>query len=1247
MGELRPHGSSMRWLVVNGLAVVPVLVSVGMALESAVASPVELIASDTTPRVADFWLWVFLGRLHPLAVHFPVALLITAAIAEFGARLIRGDGVFASLLGPQPNLNAISSPPRPSNIATFCVVLGAASAVVATLLGWLNAESQDFSGAALELASRHRIAGIATTVIASATALLALRLRTNWSRRIDVAYQLGLGLGVVGVGIAGHLGGSIVFGDDYLTSALPFMKNSVAVADLPIHRGDVDFIRDVQPIFEANCNVCHGPDKQKGQLRLDARHLAVNGGRSRSAIVPGSGGQSTLISRVLGQGVDRRMPLHEESLPPRDISILNAWIEQGANWPDEASLADAIIEQHWAYVAPVPVDPPRVEMTNWVRNPIDAFILARLEEAGLTPSPEAGREILIRRLSLDLIGLPPSIAEVDAFLADESPDAYERVVDRLLASPHYGEKWASHWLDLARYADSEGFDGDNERSIWKYRDWVINAFNQDMPFDRFTIEQIAGDMLPEATDDQRIATGFHRNTMYNREAGIDYEEAYWESLVDRVSTTSTVWLGSTIACAQCHDHKFDPFSQREYYEFLAFFGNDQVQWERSVGLFGAAPEVLKEPTLFLPTPAQAERQRELQSEISALRSQTNTPTPELATAQSAWEHRVVSAESAWTLFTTEVLKSSSDSVLEAQDDGSILVSGPNPRSDTYTLIGPAPTAAITAIRIDVLSDPSLPQGGPGRYADGEFVLTGVAARILKANAGQQSKPLRFVNAAADSARRGHEITSLINQEAAKTTGELVGWSVEGSGENHRAIFEVGAPNRMDASDRLEIRLEHDRSVLGQLGLGRFRISLMTEDRPVTNLEVPAGILKSVMIPSSQRSPQQKIQLATYYRAIAPSLASIRQEIAQLSRSALGMNVVSTLVMAEREPGSLPTTTFRDGGSYTGSGETVFAAVPAVLHDFPNDRRADRLGLALWLTDDENPLVARVAVNRIWEQIFGHGIVETTEDFGSQGASPSHPALLDWLSIDFKNHDWRLKSVMRRLVTSSTYRQSAVVNPGLATADPANRLLGRGPRNRLAAEHIRDVSLAASGLLDSKIGGESVYPHQMKGVWNFPFSSARWATSPAPDRYRRSLYTHWRRTAPHPSLVVFDVPSREFCTARRVATNTPLQALALLNGSDSFDSARTLGRLLAQRDGDLRATAAFGFRRVLSRHPRVDELDRIVAYYKNELRYFRKHPGQLRQFLGSHRSAGTNAPAHAAWSMLATSLLNLDEMIMKQ
>jgi uncharacterized membrane protein len=1215
---------------------------IGLAHGGATAVPVEL--SDASP----FWLWIFLGRLHPLVVHFPIALLISAALAEFGSRLIQGNGSVARLLRSPLDASQTTSRLGPSDIALYCLLLGAGSAALAAGLGWLNASSQDFSGASLELVSRHRIAGITTAVIACATAALALWLRTRFfDRRLDVVYLLGLSACVLGVGISGQLGGSLVFGDDYLTSALPISGESIAIRDLPSHDGVVDFVGDIKPIFEAACNECHGPDKQKGQLRLDARHLAVNGGRSGHAIVPGSGRESTLISRLLGQGVDRRMPLDADPLSPPEISLLNAWIEQGANWPDSASVADAVIAPHWAYVPPVGSAPPTVEATHWSNHPIDAFVLAKLERAGLSPSPEADRETLIRRVSLDLIGLPPSVAEVDAFLLDTSEGAYGRVVERLLASPHFGEKWASHWLDLARYADSDGFDGDNARSIWKYRDWVIDAFNQDMPFDRFTIEQIAGDMLPHATLDQRIATGFHRNTMRNREDGVDYEEAYWETLVDRVSTTSTVWLGSTIACAQCHDHKFDPFTQREYYEFLAFFGNDEVHWEEMLGLFGGSTQILKEPVLSLATPKQAQQQRRLGEQIEFLKTRVNTPTPELEAAQRDWEKQVLAVEATWTPLVADVLRSANGSTLNQLEDGSILVSGVNPRADSYTLMVAAPSAPITGLRIDALTDPSLPSGGPGRYADGEFVLTGVSAQLMRPGTRAKGRPLHFDKAQADAARRGHKAETLISQGRRKNQIKLNGWSVEADGESHRAVFQVGKPRAARSGDRLAIRLHHDRSVIGRLGLGRFRVSLTTAKDPLRNIQIPAAVLKHLATSPSERSPDANALVSAYYRKIAPSLASTRHEIAQLGRKESGLKIIDTLVMAERESGVLPSTVIREGGSYTSLGETVFAAVPSALHVLPEGRRADRLGLAHWLIADDNPLVARVTVNRIWEQIFGRGIVETTEDFGTQGAEPSHPALLDWLALKFVDLGWSYKSIQRLIVTSATYRQSSVTTPELAAADPENRWLARVSRVRLPAEHIRDVSLAVSGLLHRPIGGASVFPHQLPGVWNFAFSFEHWVTSPRPDRYRRSLYTHLKRTAPHPGLAVFDVPSREFCTARRIRTNTPLQALALLNGSDSFDSARNLGGLLASRDADVRTTVEYGFRRVLSRNPREFELNQIVDYYENELAHFLKHPKQVTEILGEGRLPEVDGSAHAAWSMLAASLLNLDETITKQ
>jgi mono/diheme cytochrome c family protein len=749
--------------------------------------------------------------------------------------------------------------------------------------------------------------------------------------------------------------------------------------------GPVDFARDVRPIFAASCFECHGADKHKGGLRLDARKAALAGGVSGSNIVPGKSADSVLVHRLRGHGGEDRMPLKKQPLSEQQIATIAAWIDQGAQWPDALAGDDAEGKTHWSFVAPVRHEPPAVKDAAWVRNPVDRFILARLEKEGIKPSPEAPGETVLRRVSLDLTGLPPTPAEIDAFVADASADAYEKQVERLLASPHYGERWGRHWLDAARYADSNGYSHDTPRSIWKYRDWVIDAFNRDMPFDRFTAEQLAGDLLPNATLDQKIATGFHRNTQFNTEGGIDAEQFRVESVIDRANTTGTVWLGLTVGCAQCHNHKFDPIAQKEYYRLFAFFNNTE------------------EPELRLGTP---------------------------------------------------------------EDDA-----------------------------------------------------------------------------------RGRRI------------------------------------------DQLEAELQPFAS-----------------------------------------NPDDAV------------IKAKRAELQKLRR--LEKGVLTTLVIEERKTNPRQTTVLIKG-DFTRPGEPVTPGVPSVLPPLKAEKPS-RLDLARWLTSPDNPLTARVTVNRIWQQYFGRGIVETENDFGSQGSPPTHPGLLDWLATEFLKQGWSQKAMHRLIVTSATYRQASAARPDLAAADPTNKLLARQSRLRLEGEIVRDVSLAASGLLSRKVGGPGVYPPQPEGVTSVGQVKHEWKTSKGEDRYRRGMYTFFFRNSLHPLLGAFDTPDATSTCTRRLRSNTPLQALNLLNDEGFVEFAQALAaRVLKEAPGDDAARVDHAFRLCTGRRPADDERQTLLTLLDRQAAAFTAAPEEASLLAGKLVPPGTDVNRFAAWTIVARVLLNLDETITRE
>jgi mono/diheme cytochrome c family protein len=777
----------------------------------------------------------------------------------------------------------------------------------------------------------------------------------------------------------------------------------------------VDFVRDIQPIFKSRCYACHGPEKQKGALRLDSRKLALDGGSNGPLLIPGDSVKSYIMQRVRGEGDESRMPEKVDALTPRQIQKLAAWIDAGAVWPESASVAVTERKTHWAYQRPVkpPVpDSARMKNGGWVRNPVDAFILARLEKEAVTPAPEASKETLVRRLSLDLTGVPPTLEEVAAFVADTRPDAYERLVDRLLASPRFGERMAVPWLDLARYADTDGFNFDTPREMWTYRDWVINAYNSDLSFKEFTLEQIAGDLLPHATTEQRIAAGFHRNTMRNTEGGVDPEEARWETLLDRTNTTASVWLGSTLGCAQCHNHKYDPFSQKDYYSFLAFFDNcDEI--------------------------------------------------------------------------------------------------------------------------------------------------------TIEAKSGEVVKP----NAKKDRKKRKEAVKALEKAQAAEKAGK----------------------NLNEAAPPAEV---------ADAGAGAEEEEGAADDD------------------------------SDYEDATA-------------------------LVFRERK--GLASTDLRVRGAFTSKGERMGADVPKFLPELGDDAARNRLGLAQWLVSPQNPLTARVTVNRYWQMFIGRGLVHTLEDFGTQGEAPSHPELLDWLAVEFMDKGWSTKAFVKMLAMSATYRQSSRISPAQMERDPFNILCARGARRRLDAEFVRDDALAISGLLSEKIGGPSVFPPAPDASRANNKVNMKWIASPGADRYRRGLYTYARRTAPFAMFTAFDGPSREFCTILRARTNTPMQALTGLNDPASFEFAQAFARRIVAGGGASGVERLrYAFELCTARAPSAQELATLEKAFAAELAHFEKDAADANAVAGGVAPSTPAAPAAptapaelAAWTMIANVLLNMDETITRE
>jgi hypothetical protein len=978
----------------------------------------------------------------------------------------------------------------------------------------------------------------------------------------------------------------------------------------------VDFGTQVLPILQNSCYSCHSGNRPIGGLRLDARSFAMR------AIVPGNGKDSRVVHRLEGMDGEPQMPFGLAPLPAEQIETLKAWIDQGARWPD-AFAGD----EHWSYIKPVKPALPPVKDEKWVRNPIDRFVLARLEKEGLHPSPEASKETLIRRLSLDLIGLPPTPAEVDAFVRDTRPDAYDRLVDKLLASDRYGERWARLWLDLGRYADSNGYEKDDRRSMWPYRDWVIKALNSNMHFDQFAIEQVAGDMLPNATNDQKIATGFLRNSMFNNEGGVDPEENNWNIQLDRATTVSTVFLGSTIGCAECHDHKFDPFTQKQFYSMVAFFNNAD---------FGKNGATFSEPVLDLPGPAQAAKRDELNAEIKKWQAQLNDTSAAAQEHQKVWEQSILDEQPKWQSLAHSHVESTGGSTLKVNSDNSVLASGTNPETDTYVIDAKTPLREITGIRLEAIPDTSLPHGGPGRDYYGNFMIREVTVEVGRATDKltrvAMKEPAMDDNAGNSQQGPGKKFPQV--------------WVVDVSKEENnqrlprQMVLVPEKPVSLGKNGVMRISIVQTTEG-GHQGIGKFRLSVTDSTTPKRIVEVTAALRPVLNIAPDQRTKPQAMQMATRYRNQSADLASIRGTIKDLQAELKTLGIPTTLVMSENPAVDQPGATIRIRGSFTSKSGEVLADVPSFLGALPSGQPRNRLALAKWLVNRDNPLTARVAVNHIWETYFGRGIVETSEDFGTQGSRPSHPELLDWLATEFMEHDWDMKALHRLIVTSATYRQASQATPELIEKDPFNILLSRGARFRVEAEMVRDVTLSVSGLLSSKIGGPSVFPYQPNGVWELPYEgeSDKWVMSSGEDRYRRGMYTLIRRAAPYPSMTVFDSTSREYCTARRNRTDTPLQALTTLNDPSFFEAAQAMARRIVKEGGtDPKSRITYGFVLATSRPPRGVEQDMLLTAFETERRYFTAHAKEAESI-----AAKPDAEL-AAWTMVSRGLLNLDETL---
>ncbi len=1128
----------------------------------------------------------------------------------------------------------------------------------------------------------------------------------------------------------------------------------------------IDFARDIRPILSEHCFACHGPDsaRRKADLRLDRREGV-------DAVARGT--DSELLYRITTDDADERMPPEEFAKPLSQVETetLSAWISAGAPWKD-----------HWAFIPPV--RPPVPEAgAGWARGPIDAFIAARLEREQLTPSPEADRETLLRRLSFDLTGLPPTLEELDAFLSDTRPDAYERQVDRLLASPHYGEHMASTWLDLARYADTHGLHLDNERSMWPYRDWVVKAYNDNMPFDRFTIEQLAGDLLPDATPSQVIASGFNRCNPTSAEGGMIAEEYLTIYARDRVDTTASAFMGLTLACTKCHDHKYDPFDMREYYGLVAFFNSlDEEASDRNI------PN--PKPFVRVPTQEQACRLAEIDSSLEELETAIAAPMPEVDARQALWEREWHGRlEDRWRILVPRAATANAGSSLVVQPDDSVRAQGNPPANDTYVIEAYAGEARITALRLEVFA----PQDSlPGRAANRNFVLTEFELEAYPVGRPEEAQPVPWAGAVASYSQPNWPI------EAAIDGDPKTGWGALGRSGDRSAVFLPTEPFGFPGGTCLRIRLRHD-SVHAAHLLEHFRLSVtpdpdlslsrlgpwfqlgvlpaadgraalaktdgpegstplaeriesgdgdwrpapqvvdgqintfknetgvvylfrtieaskprilhvglgsddgvrvwlngeLVHDNPaargaaldqdlfdlalhegtnellvkVANYggafgfafrrlgedppDLPLEIALVLERDPGGRSAEDNALLRRFFRSVhAPrwiALTEKRTEL-QAERAAIEERMPTTLVSRELATPRKAYVLLR--GAYDHKGEEVSRSVPAVLGPMPEGAPQNRLGLARWLVSPSHPLTARVAVNRFWQQLFGVGIVKTSEDFGSQGEYPVHPELLDWLAVEFVESGWDVKGILREMVLSASYRQAATVDPVLYERDPENRLLARGPRFRLQAEEIRDMALLTSGLLVDELGGPPVRPYQPDGVWHAvaytSSNTARYRQDEGPALWRRSLYTFWKRTAPPPEMTAFDSPSREACTTRRSRTVTPQQALVLWNDPTFVEAARNLAARALREGGSSDAERLrFAYRTVTSRVPTPRQANELARALDGARARYQGRIDQARALIAvgaSPKPEDLDAVELAAWTHLATILYSLPETL---
>lgn len=1051
-----------------------------------------------------------------------------------------------------------------------------------------------------------------------------------------------------------------------LCVSLHLTYSTLVVADSPLN-----FSRDIRPLLSDNCFQCHGPDeaKRQGGLRLDIRTAALAPAESgRPAIKPKAADESQIVLRIFSDQHDLQMPPADskKSLTIEEMNRIRQWIEQGAAY-----------EEHWAFQPPQHNNPPELNTQDqqtwpeWKANPIDRFLFQRMKSAKLSPNSPADKAALLRRVSLDLTGLPPTLKQQSQFLNDQSPTAYEAMLDRMMAAPAYGERMAIQWLDFARYADSNGYQADGSRDIWGWRDWVINAYNANMPFDQFTIEQLAGDMLPDATDSQIIATGFNRNHRLNGEGGRIEAEWFVETVIDRVETTGLTWLGLTLNCCRCHDHKYDPISQKEFYQLFAYFNSV----EESGVLSPVGKNSENTPPLFtMKTAAYASEIAKREAAIQGLKKEIDEQSRSLSKLVNSWAVKTRKAMAAgeavsvWKQVPILAAESEGGATLKLQSDGSYLATEKNPPNDVYRVKLDVAKQSVTGLLLEVFPDPSLPNQSLGRGFNGNFTLTDLELTV----GSNLKEPIAIDRTEADYSQDQWPASQLAGSPGiAPSAKDRKGWAIDGNDPTKRLprklMIVLKQPTQAQDDGTLVIRFGNS-SQFADHNVGRFRLSVASDaaaalklDSQPMSSEVQSALKQ---LPSKWDEATRKT-VETYYRTqVANPISQLEAELEQKKKALASYleDVPTTMVMKEGKP--------RDAfvlvrGEYDKPGDKVERRTPAVLPSLPEGVSNDRLGLAKWIVSPNNPLTARVWVNREWERFFGVGIVKTSENLGSQSEYPVHPELLDWLAIEFMTaqslptvngqpaHRWDMKALQKLILMSQAYRQSSRVDETKRQSDPDNRLVARGPRFRLSGEIVRDSALAASGLLVERLGGPSVRPYMPAGVWDetSKYGNLRnYQHDKDEGRYRRSLYTIWKRTAAPPTMLLFDAPNREVCTVKRSRTNTPLQALSLLNEVTFVEAARGLATTMIKQAKTPVDRLNVGYQRVLGRLPTSSERAVLLKGLEEDLRKFKDQPQRAKQLIqvgDSPAPADATAEELAAYTLLANILFNLDEFITRE